>query len=150
MQGAKLEHNAKHALAKRATASQVGGHSDATSLRHRTPPVQPAPPPGEPEQPAEVELVLARGGFITLRSERGGEPASAGLRLFGEGGLEVTDLTGTGRPGFQDLISSSERRFGPLAPGSYEATALSPDGLSARATTQVEAGEESVVVIRFD
>jgi len=112
--------------------------------------IQPAPPPGEPEQPAEVELVLARGGFITLRSERGGEPASAGLRLFGEGGLEVTDLTGTGRPGFQDLISSSERRFGPLAPGSYEATALSPDGLSARATTQVEAGEESVVVIRFD
>lgn len=105
---------------------------------------------GEAEQPAEVELLLERGGFITIRSERGGEPASAGLRLFGEAGVEVTDLAGAGRPGFQDQISSSERRFGPLAPGSYEATAATPGGLSARATTQLEAEEERVVVIRLD
>ena len=97
-----------------------------------------------------MELVLERGGFITLRSERGGEPVSAGLRLFGEAGVEVTDLTGNRGRRFQDQISSSERRFGPLQPGSYEATALSADGLSARATTQVAAGEDHIVVIPFN
>lgn len=104
----------------------------------------------EAGEPASVTLSLERGASLFVRCEEAGSGAGVGIRLFGPEGDEVTDLGFHGSLGFQEVMTSSERRFGPLPAGRYEALATKPDGRSARGSVTLAAGAERELVLVLD
>ena len=104
----------------------------------------------EAGEPASITLSLERGASLVVRCEEAGSGAGVGIRLFGPEGDEVTDLGFHGSLGFQEVMTSSERRFGPLPAGRYEALATKPDGRSARGSVTLTAGAERELVLELD
>jgi hypothetical protein len=98
-----------------------------------------------------VSLVLKPGGFLDVTCERSGEPVGAALRLFGPDGDEVSDLmtADTHRATYFSVVSSSKRRFGPLPPGQYEATATGADGSTSRRGVRIDAGQTRALVLEL-
>jgi Carboxypeptidase regulatory-like domain len=98
-----------------------------------------------------LTLVLEPGATLEVSSQRGGQPFSAALRLYGPDGDEVTHMLPAQayRATYTRVLSSSTRSFGPLPPGRYEATASARDGRTVRRTIRLAAGETRALVLEF-
>jgi len=104
---------------------------------------------------SEAEVQMAQGAYLTIRID--GEPAPGDglgfirLAVHDENDREVSGFFAL--EDFAKMLSGSssfdEKRFGPLPPGRYEASAVAPDGRTVKRPVTLTSGQERRLTLRF-
>ena len=100
----------------------------------------------------EVRLEVAAASDLIVRTvEKDDTPVRAEVRVEDSEGREVSGLVGTEVfRSFGEGVSTTEQRFGPLAPGRYTITARAQDGRTERKRVTLRSNRDTRTRLRFD
>jgi hypothetical protein len=100
----------------------------------------------------EVRLEVDAASDLVIRTvEEDDTPVRAEVTVLDSEGREVSGLVGTELfRSFGEGVSTTEQRFGPLAPGRYTITATAQDGRSERKRVTVKASRDTRTRLRFE
>lgn len=100
----------------------------------------------------EVRLEVDAASDLVVRTvEKDDTPVRAEVTVVDSEGREVSGLVGTELfRSFGEGVSTTEQRFGPLAPGRYTITARAQDGRTERKRVTVKAARDTRTRLRFD
>ena len=103
-------------------------------------------------QDTEVRLEVEAGSNLVVRTvEKDDTPVRAEVTVVDSDGREVSGLVGTELfRSFGEGVSTTEQRFGPLAPGRYTVTAKAQDGRTERKRVTVKGSRDTRTRLRFD
>lgn len=100
----------------------------------------------------EVRLEVDAASDLVVRTvEEDDSPVRAEVTVVDSEGREVSGLVGTELfRSFGEGVSTTEQRFGPLAPGRYTITATAQDGRTERKRVTVKASRDTRTRLRFE
>ncbi|MGB0332077.1 MAG: carboxypeptidase regulatory-like domain-containing protein, partial [Planctomycetota bacterium] len=100
----------------------------------------------------EVRLEVDAASDLVVRTvEEDDTPVRAEVTVLDSEGREVSGLVGTELfRSFGEGVSTTEQRFGPLAPGRYTITATAQDGRTERKRVTVKASRDTRTRLRFE
>jgi len=100
----------------------------------------------------EVRLEVDAASDLVIRTvEKDDTPVRAEVTVVDSEGREVSGLAGTELfRSFGEGVSTTEQRFGPLAPGRYTVSARAQDGRTERKRVTVKASRDTRTRLRFD
>jgi protocatechuate 3,4-dioxygenase beta subunit len=100
----------------------------------------------------EVRLEVDAASDLVIRTvEEDDTPVRAEVTVLDSEGREVSGLVGTELfRSFGEGVSTTEQRFGPLAPGRYTITATAQDGRTERKRVTVKASRDTRTRLRFE
>ena len=101
---------------------------------------------------SEVRLEVDAASDLVIRTvEEDDTPVRAEVTVVDSEGREVSGLVGTELfRSFGEGVSTTEQRFGPLAPGRYTITATAQDGRTERKRVTVKASRDTRTRLRFE